>query len=279
MNIKHKSFLPAMAFVVLLGLQVAANSAYAQGAGPAGQGAPGRPPGGPGGPGAGGPGGPGGQRRGPALPPIPIKGDTSHNLTRHFVVNPTSKKTPDAKGFIQRWLVLEPVKKNLRSNSTVTETYLRTAFAAENFSPDFNAVPKSGEAVKIGDQELKWHALDSKAFNFNLYNFSYATDKTRAGVLFWLVTVINCPEDINNVRLAAGVNSAGAFWINGKETLLMPGDKDIIVDNMTSPFLTLKKGKNILRTAIINGQGMCNFCVRFVDEKGMPVKNYTLSFQ
>jgi len=245
MNKENKSLLSALAFVVL-----SAINAFGQGPG---------------------------QGRGPALPPIPIAGDTSHALSRHFTPPNEVKKAPDAKGFIQRWLVLDPIKKNIGRNSILTESYLRTTFSTDNFSQDYNAVPKNGETVKVGDQELKWYALDSKAFNFNLYHFSYATNKARAGVLFWLVTVINCAEDIKNVRIAAGVNSGGAFWLNGKEALIIPGDKDMIVDNVTSPLLTLKKGKNIIRVAAINGPGMCEFCVRFLDEKGLPVKNFTIS--
>jgi hypothetical protein len=43
--------------------------------------------------------------------------------------------------------------------------------------------------------------------------------------------------------------------------------------------LTLKKGKNIIRGAVINGPGMANFCVRFVNEKGLPIKNFNTSYQ
>lgn len=259
---RNKYLLPIMAFVVLLGLQVGTNNAFGQGPGP----------GGPGGPGA------GGQRRGSNLPPIPLAGDTTHTLTRSFTPATAVKKAPDAKGFIQRWLILEPVKNN-RSNSTITATYMKTQLAADNFSPDYNAIPKNGETVKIAGQTLKWYALDSKVFNFNLFHFSYATNTTRNGVLFWLVTVINCAEDIKNVRLSAGVNSAGVFWLNGKEVLVVPGDKDVIADLATSSRLTLKKGKNVLRAAVINGQGMSNFCARFLDENGSPVKNYTISYE
>ena len=252
MSRNHKFLLPLTAFVVLLALHVSAITAFGQ------------PP------------GPGGRRS--SLPPIPIKGDTTHTLSTHFIPAAAAKKTPDAKGFIQRWLVLEPIKNN-RSNSTMTDSYLRTTFASDNFSQDYNAIPKSGEMVNVAGQDLKWYALDSKTFNFNLYHFSYATNTTRNGVLFWLVTVINCTEEIKNVKLAAGTNSAGAFWLNGKEVLLIPGDKDVIADLATSSLLTLKKGKNILRAAVVNGQGMSNFCARFLDEKGAPVKNVTLSYE
>ena len=281
MNRKHKYFWPALAIVVLL--QVSVINAFAQApatgapaaGGPGGQARPGGA--GPGGPGAGGFGGGGG--RGSNLPPIPLAEDTTHTLTKHFVQATAVKKAPDARGFLQRWLVLEPVKKNLRNNSGITEEYLKTTFANENFSQDYNAVPKAGETVKIGTQTLKWYALDSKSFNFNLHQFSYGTNNALAGIMFWMVTVIDCPQEIKNVRLAAGVNSGGAFWLNGEKILNVPGDKDIIVDNVASPLVNLKKGRNILRAAVINGQGMCNFVARFVDETGKPVTSFTASVQ
>ena len=250
MNRKNEFLLPAMVFVVLSGLLLDANIASGQ------------PP---------------GERPRPVLPPIPIKGDTAHTLSKHFAPASNLTKAPDANGFIQRWLVLEPIKKDIARNNILTENYLRTTFSADNFSTDFTVVPKSGKKIKLGGQELKWYALDSKVFNFNLYHFTYAINKPRYGGLFWLVTVVNCPEEITNVRMAAGANSGGMFWLNGKEALILSGDRDMIVDNVTSPLLTLKKGKNIIRGAVINGPGMCNFSVRFLDEKGLPVKNFSTS--
>jgi hypothetical protein len=201
------------------------------------------------------PGAPGPQR--PALPPITLNSDTTHTLTRYFTPASGNKKAPNEKGFIQRWLVLEPVKKDIARNSIFTDTYLRTTFSTDNFSPDYNTVPKGGETVKVGTQDLKWYALDSKTFNFNLYHFTYAIDKPRFGILEWVVTVIDCPEEMQNVRLAAGCNSASMWWLNGQEAL--------------------KKGRNIIRGAVINGPGMCNFCVRFLDEKGAPIRNINIS--
>jgi hypothetical protein len=79
--------------------------------------------------------------------------------------------------------------------------------------------------------------------------------------------------------MTAGANSGGMFWLNGNEALILSGDRDMIVDNVTSQLLTLKKGKNIIRGAVINGPGMCNFAVRFLDEKGLPVKNFSISYE
>ena len=41
--------------------------------------------------------------------------------------------------------------------------------------------------------------------------------------------------------------------------------------------VTLKKGRNVIWGAVINGPGMSDFCARFIDEAGKPVKNITLS--
>jgi len=239
-----------MAFVVLSLLQLPASNVFGQGPPPR-----------------------------PSLPPIPIKGDTTHTLSKHFIVAAAAKKTPNAKGFIQRWLVLEPVRKNIARNNIFTDNYLRTNFSTDSFPSDYNTVPKNGDMIKLGNQELKWHALESKTFNFNLYHFTYAINKPPYGVLVWLVTVIDCPTEMKNVRMTAGCNSGSMWWLNGQEVLLLSGDRDMIVDNVTSSRLTLKKGKNIIRGAVINGPGMANFCVRFLDEKGLPIKNFTISYQ
>jgi hypothetical protein len=220
-----------------------------------------------------------GQQQRPSLPPIPVKGDTTHTLSKYFMPATSEKKAPNAEGFIQRWLVLEPVKKDIARNNILTDSYLRTTFSSDNFSNDYNVIPKNGEMVKLGNEELKWYALDSKTFNFNLYHFTYAINKPRYGILVWLVTVINCPEEIKDVRLSAGCNSASMWWLNGQEALILSGDRDMIADNVTSSRLTLKKGKNIIRGAVINGPGMANFCLRFLEEKGIPVKNFTISYQ
>lgn len=252
MNRKYKSLLPAMAFVVLLGLQSGVTTVLAQ--------AP-------------------SQQQRATLPQIPIKSDTTHTLSKYFTPATSIKKAPDARGFIQRWLVLEPIKKDITRNNIFTDNYLRTTFSTDNFSNDYNIVPKNDETVKLGNQELKWHALDSKEYNFNLFHFTYAINKPQYGVLFWIVTIVNCQEEIKNVRMAAGCNSASMWWLNGKEALILSGDRDMIVDNVTSSRLTLNKGKNIIRGAVINGPGMCNFCVRFLDEKGLPIKNFTISYE
>ena len=79
--------------------------------------------------------------------------------------------------------------------------------------------------------------------------------------------------------MAAGSNSASIWWLNGEEATLLSGDRRMVMDDVVSKRLTLKKGKNIIRGAVVNGPGMCSFAVRFLDENGKPIKNLGISYQ
>lgn len=194
---------------------------------------------------------------------------------------PSTKKaaTPDAEGFIRRWMLLEPISKPNGSNTVFTDSYLRQEFGKQYFQNQQTILPKDGDMVTVDGKELKWHALDSKLYNVKLFRFatSLADNAERYGILCWAVTVINCEEDIENVRLAVGSNSASMWWLNGEEAVILSGDRRMVADDATSKRLTLKKGKNVVRGVVINGPGMSDFCARFIDENGQPVKNITIT--
>lgn len=203
--------------------------------------------------------------------------DTVRSYTDYFTPATAKKMTPNAEGFIQRWLLLEPISKPNRSNTVFTDSYLRKNFDTLYFENQFTVLPKNGDKVKVGEQELMWHALDSKLFNVKLFRFAYGLKKPIYGVLFWAVTVVNAPQEMKNVRMAVGSNSASMWWINGEEAVLLSGDRRMVMDDCVSPRMTLKKGENIIRGVVINGPGMSDFCVRFLDEKGEPVKDLTIT--
>ena len=200
-------------------------------------------------------------------------------LTPYFTPATNAVKTPDAKGFIQRWMLLEPISKPNRTNTVFTDSYLRAAFDTLYFPNQFTVLPKNGDKVKVGEQKLAWHALESTNYNVKLFRFADGLKKNVYGVLFWAVTVVNSPEEVKDVRLSVGSNSASMWWLNGQEVLLLSGDRRMVVDDAMSKRLTLKKGRNILRGAVINGPGMSDFCVRFVDANGQPLTNLSITCQ
>ena len=112
-----------------------------------------------------------------------------------------------------------------------------------------------------------------------LFRFAEQYGKQTYGSLFWCETTIDCAADIENVRLAVGSNGASMWWLNNDEVLLLEGDRRMVEDDGVSHRLTLKKGRNTLRGAVINGPGLSDMCVRFVDEKGNPVTNYQITLK
>ncbi len=213
-----------------------------------------------------------------SAPPLTLaKRPTTDNLAPYFSSTDTDKTTPNANGFIGRWLILEPIDKPNRSNTVFTDSYLREVFNTDYFPGQSSELPKDGQKVKVGKQTLKWHSLDSNLFNVKLFRFATGLEKQYYGVLFWVVTAIDCEEDIPDIRMSVGSNSASMWWLNGEEALLLSGDRRMVMDDCTSKRLTLKKGRNIIRGAIINGPGMSDFCMRFLHEDGSPVTNFTIS--
>lgn len=203
--------------------------------------------------------------------------DSIRSIAPFFKPATTAKKTPDADGFIQRWLLLEPISKSIRSNIVFTVDYLKKAFDTSYFPDQFTVIPKDGEKVKVGGQELAWHALESPTFNMKLFRFAYGLHKQTYSVLFWAVTIVNSPREMKNVRLAVGSNGGSIWWLNGKQAVILDGDRRMVMDDGASARLTIHKGENILRGAVINGPGLSDFCVRFLDENGAPVKDLTIT--
>lgn len=200
---------------------------------------------------------------------------SAQKLAPYFRTAESTPASPDSNGFIRRWLLLEPIEKPNRTNTVFTDSYLREAFNQEYFPGQFTAWPRDGQKVKAGKQTLRWHTLDSELFNVKLFRFATKLDAPHYGVIFLVATAIDCEEDIPDVRLSVGSNSASMWWLDGEEVLLLSGDRRMVQDDCLSRRLTLRKGRNILRGAIINGPGMSDFCVRFLDSKGEPVTNFT----
>ena len=201
------------------------------------------------------------------------------SLAPYFTPVRSASKAPDAEGFLQRWLLLEPINKPNRSNTPFVGTYVRNAFNTEYFPNQFTVIPHDGDKVTVGDQQLAWHALDSANFNVKLFRFAYGLNQQTYGVIFWAVTVVNSPREMKDVRLAAGSNSASIWWVNGKEAVDLFDDRRMVMDDVVSKRLTLNKGRNVIRGAVINGPGLSDFCVRFIDENGAPIKDLTISLE
>ncbi len=179
----------------------------------------------------------------------------------------------DARGFIHRWLVLEPVPVAGR----LTEPAVQEALQSAPFPRPTDSLPRHGEAVTVANNAVMWHALDTINYNLNLYHFAWALSKPTSNVLFWVTTTVDSPHDMSGVRLAIGSNAASRWWLNGELVIALNDDRQTVIDDGVSRRLTLHKGRNVLRAAIVNGGGATDFCARFLDENDRPITQLTVS--
>ena len=203
---------------------------------------------------------------------IAIPGSAEGGQMPNIGLKTSTRNVPDADGFIQRWLILEPI-----AAGGDTQNAVQATVKTEHFPNELTIIPHDGEKVKAASSELTWHVVDTNKYNVNLYYFASALGKSSGNALFWVVTIVNCPQEIPGARLAVGSNSASVWWVNGKEVIGIYGDRQTVIDDGVSKRLTLKRGQNIIRGAIINRSGAADFCARLLDAEDKPLKNFTVS--
>jgi len=186
----------------------------------------------------------------------------------------TADLKPGSDGFIRRWLVLEPI-----AATGLTDSIVQAAVRKGPFVSEPSAIPRDGEKVNVESTQLTWHALDTSNYNLNLFHFARSLDKNTSNVLFWVVTVLHVPREIRDVRLAIGSNAASVWWVNGQETIGIYGDRQAVIDDGVSKRLTLKKGLNVIRAAVVNGGGATDFCARILDSNDKPLTDFVVNLR
>src|SRR5512146_2029200 len=61
----------------------------------------------------------------PAAAASPAKPEAPRTIAPYFVAARPGAKAPDADGFLQRWLLLEPINKPNRTNTVFVDSYVR----------------------------------------------------------------------------------------------------------------------------------------------------------
>ena len=234
----------------------------------------------------------------------PAKPDEKGFIRRWTIIEPINKPNSGNSGFTDSYILTELTKEYFKGQFTndinslpktgdqvVVETEAPRAGGRGGFGGFGGGAPQgAGQARPQGapaaapapqmvKDTLTWHSVDSKLFNIKLIRFATNTSngKKRYGLIFNAFTVINCDQDMPNVRLAAGSNASSIWWVNGEQVLTLQADRRMVADDGMSKRITLKKGKNLVRVAVINGPGMSDMCMRFYNEDGSIVKNITIT--
>jgi hypothetical protein len=177
---------------------------------------------------------------------------------------PTSQV--DERGFVRRWLVLEPISVGSQLTAEAVDKVVQ-----DKAFPTSPTLPVAGELAPWAGTEVRWHAVDTIRYNVNLYHFAWALSKPTSNVLFWAATVVDAPQDMKDVRLAICSNAASVWWLNDERLVSLYNDRQAVIDDGVSKRVTLRKGPNVIRAAIVNAGGATDFCARFLDASDKPI--------
>ena len=182
---------------------------------------------------------------------------------------------PDDEGFIRNWVILEPIPLGDTAGTHEEETQ-KPMLNKQYFDGQKDAMPQDGDKVKVDNKELAWHAHGASDYAIDLEKVAADASKEPTNALFLGVAYIIVPEQKDGVKLAIGSDDSSVWWLNGAEAIRVYSGRGVDKDQDTAENLTLKKGLNVLKFAVINGDGPTGACARFMDKSGSPVKEITI---
>jgi hypothetical protein len=165
----------------------------------------------------------------------------------------------DGEGFLQRWITLGPIPVgNLAGD--------HNAALNKDWIPNQKTVkPTQHEKVTVAGQELRWEVGTSSEW---VLDFGSTENSVTIAVAY-----VVSDADVADAALLTGSDDSAAWWLNGQEVQRFVGGRANGKDQeRTAKPVALKKGVNMLVTAVINGAGPTQCCARFVDKAGQPLK-------
>jgi hypothetical protein len=169
---------------------------------------------------------------------------------------------PDGQGYIRDWLMLAPII--LPEGAAGTDLIFRDQIRGEG-----SLQPKPGDKVDVGGKELTWRAITAST---NHLDFNALLKSANDHAVGYIVTYIECNEEMPGVIMAVGSNDEGRIYFNGVDIYVFAEPRTLELD-ADKGRVTLKKGLNVIVFKIFNEQGNWQGAMRFLDKTGMPLTN------
>ena len=169
---------------------------------------------------------------------------------------------PDAAGYIRDWIMLAPIP--LPEGRSAGDLLLD-----EQIPKEAALKPKAGDKVKIKSQELVWKNITAAT---NFFDFNAILRKQNDGSVGYMVTYLECAEELPGVIMAVGSNDQGRIYFNGTDIYAFTDARTLELD-ADKGRVTLKKGVNVIVFKIINEQNSWQGALRFLDKTGAPLTN------
>jgi WD40 repeat protein/serine/threonine protein kinase len=168
---------------------------------------------------------------------------------------------PGARGFIQDWLVLAPLK--LKTGEIGAD-----GIEPEQVRDEAQLRPRAGDHASWGGQEIRWKAHHPKdpVLDFN----GFVGEQSDYTVAYAACYVIS-PAERNDLWFQVGSDDEAKVYLNGKLIYKYPVNGFVDTLHPAGP-VKLLKGTNVLVLKVVNEQFQWACCARFVDGEGNPVQ-------
>lgn len=169
---------------------------------------------------------------------------------------------PDSDGYIRHWLMLAPIvfPEGRPGTDLISDEQIKNEGALR---------PKAGDKLTVNGKELTWTAITAPTNHLD-FNATLKTLNDRA--MGYMVTYIECDQEMPGVIMALGSNDEGRLYLNGVDIYLFSEPRTLELD-ADKGRVTLKKGLNVIVFKIFNEQGNWQGAMRFMDKSGAPLKD------
>jgi hypothetical protein len=169
---------------------------------------------------------------------------------------------PDSQGYVRNWLMLAPIifPEGRAGTDLIYDDQIKNEAALQ---------PKPGEKITINRKELTWTAITAST---NYFDFNAILKSANDRAMGYMVTYIECDQEMPGVIMALGSNDEGRLYLNGVDIYVFAEPRTLELD-ADKGRVTLKKGVNAVVFKIFNEQGNWQGSMRFLDKSGIPLTN------
>jgi len=169
---------------------------------------------------------------------------------------------PDSQGYVRNWLMLAPITFPEGRGGT-------DLIYQDQISHEAALKPAAGEKTTVNRKELTWTPITAST---NYFDFNQILKSANDRAMGFMVTYIECDQELPGVIMALGSNDEGRLYLNGVDIYVFAEPRTLEPD-VDKGRVTLKKGVNVVVFKIFNDQGNWQGSMRFLDKSGVPLTN------
>jgi hypothetical protein len=169
----------------------------------------------------------------------------------------------DPAGYIRDWVMAAPIA--LPEGESGADAIFR-----EQIRGEAALRPRVGDTVNVGGKELTWQKI---AASTNYFDFNAVLKTMNDRAAGYMVTYIECDNEIPGVIMTVASNDQGRIYFNGVDIYIFSEARTLMLDDPDKGRVTLKKGVNVVVFKIINEQNNWQGAMRLLDKSGAPLKD------